>query len=125
MGYFLEHAQVLGTERDIGNRIGGVLIAVVFLVAHDDGGIVAQLVAAHGIEVHTDGPETYSAADTLVFIQGFVAGFDKVFDRPLAPTVLQAFVDGAITNEGVAVGLVLSTYSLTGKLGVSPDCKGF
>ena len=103
MGHFLQHTEVLGAERDIGDGIGGVFITVILLVAYDDGSIVAELVAAHGIEVHADGPETHPAADAFVFVQGFVTGFDKVFDGPLTTAVLQALVDGAITDKGIAV----------------------
>jgi hypothetical protein len=103
-------------EGNVGDGVARVLVGVVLLVGDQDGGVVAQLVAAHQLQIHLHGAAAHALVDAFVFVEGFRTRLDEVFQRPLAVAVAQAGVEGAVADEGIAVDGHEKIFSKNGKI---------
>lgn len=99
----LHDEEVVGREGHLHDGVVGAGVAVVFLVVHLDGRVVAEFVGTHHLEVSLHGAQGDALSDTFAVVEGFGAGIDEVVERPSAKGVAQTVVNGLVANECVFV----------------------
>jgi len=100
---FLHHLVVVLGQRHVENGILWVCIAIIFAVIHFYGGIVAQFVGTHDLQVCLDGSQGHTLCDAFHVIEGIRAGINQVVDSPTAVFVSQAIVNGLVPDQGILV----------------------
>ena len=98
-----EERAVVFRERPVADRVCRVFVAVVFVVVYFDGGVVAQFVGPHHLDVGLHGAHGHSLGDPLHIVEGLGACFDEVVECPSSVFVSQASVDGLVSDQCVFV----------------------
>lgn len=83
----------LVVQRQMCDAVVGILILVVFIVAHHYRSVIAQTVAAHQCQVVLERATAHRIAPAFVLSQGICARVDEIIDGPSAVVVLQTFVN--------------------------------
>ena len=71
------------------------------MVVDLDGGVVAQFVAAHHLDVQLNGAAGHAFVAALVLVQGIGTGIDEVVERPSAISVPKALIDCLVADQSV------------------------
>lgn len=89
----IQSVEALLIQGKMGYAVIGILIFVIFLLAHHDRGVIPQTVASHKGEVVLKSSAAHRNVPSLKFCQSVGASVDKIVNCPLAVMVLQTFVD--------------------------------
>ena len=90
-------------ERRISDTIVRIRITVILIIVHLNRSIISQLVAPHHLDIHLDGPLADALVYTLIFIEGFTAGFDQIFKCPRTLSATKTVIYCLITDQCITI----------------------
>ena len=85
---FVELVEVLLGDGAVGNAVIRIRISIIAFVHHNDGGIVSQFIAAHGLEVQLHRASAHPFVNPFILIQGRRTSFNEILQSPTPVAVL-------------------------------------